>query len=731
MHDSRRELGLVASRKQNRCPASIRGQEDAVKRSFVLTAGLASLDRGRRVVSAAASQRRRALTPQRSPARCAGARSDRSAAAARRRSPACRASRTSSTSASVNGGVWKTTDYGRTWTPIFDDQPTGSIGAIAVAPSDPERHLRRQRRRAAAARPLRRRRHLQIHRRRQDLDPPRPARRPADSRTSSSTRAIPNRLFVAVLGHPYGPNAERGIFRSTDGGADVPEGALQGREHRRHPIVAVRSDESRHRLRRAVGGAAGPVGERRVDRHRRRHLQVDRRRHHLAPADRRPAAPKASSRPTSPSRRATRSRLYAVGRQSADRSASIAPTTPARHWTRDHHRHASRRAHRRRRSRRCPRSIRRIPTSSTSPAPSPTDRPTAARRGPAFRGAPGGDDYQRIWINPNNPNIILLASDQGAIITVNGGETWSSWYNQPTAQIYHVNADNAFPYRVCGGQQESGSACVASRGNDGEITFRDWHPVGVEEYGYAAPDPLEPDIVYGGKVTRFDRRTGQVAERRAQAGPARRLSARCAPRRSSSRRSIRTCCTSPRTRCGRPPTGGRSWTADQPRPDAQDLGDRPRASASIASSRHRQADAARRDLHGRAVAARHQPHLGRHRRRPDPRHRRRRHDTGRTSRRRQLEPVDEGVDHRRRPLRRAAPPTPPINTLRLDDLRPHIYRTHDGGKTWTEIVNGIPDGAPVNAVREDPKTQGPAVRRHRARGLRLASTTATTGSRCG
>ena len=107
---------------------------------------------------------------------------------------------------------------------------------------------------------------------------------------------------------------------------------------------------------------------------------------------------------------------------------------------------------------------------------------------------------------------MLMSSDQGAIITVNGGETWSSWYNQPTAQFYHVSTDNAFPYRVCGGQQESGSACVASRGDDGQITFRDWHPVGVEEYGYVAPDPLDPDIVYGGKVSRYDRRTGQVQQ---------------------------------------------------------------------------------------------------------------------------------------------------------------------------------------------------------------------------
>ena len=87
---------------------------------------------------------------------------------------------------------------------------------------------------------------------------------------------------------------------------------------------------------------------------------------------------------------------------------------------------------------------------------------------------------------------------------------WSDWYNQPTAQLYHVSADNAFPYRVCSGQQESGSVCISSRGNDGQVTVREWHPVGVEEYGNAVPDPLDPDIVFGGKVSRYDRRTGQV-----------------------------------------------------------------------------------------------------------------------------------------------------------------------------------------------------------------------------
>ena len=182
----------------------------------------------------------------------------------------------------------------------------------------------------------------------------------------------------------------------------------------------------------------------------------------------------------------------------------------------------------------------------------------------AFRGAPGGDDYQRIWIDPDRPDVMLLAADQGAIVTVNGGETWSSWYNQPTAQFYHVSTDNAFPYRVCGGQQESGSACVQSRGDDGQITFREWHPVGVEEYGYVAPDPLDPDIVYGGKVTRYDRRTGQAQNVSPQplrgAGLPRRPHAAgplLAGRPAASS-------TSRRTRSGRRPTAGAAGTPISP-----------------------------------------------------------------------------------------------------------------------------------------------------------------------
>ena len=123
------------------------------------------------------------------------------------------------------------------------------------------------------------------------------------------------------------------------------------------------------------------------------------------------------------------------------------------------------------------------------------------RRGATFtaiKGAPGGDVTTHLD-QPVHPEILLLAADQGAAVSVNGGKTWSSWYNQPTARSTTSATDNRFPYQVYGGQQESGSAAIASRGNDGPITFRDFHPVGTEEYGYVAPDPLDPNIVFGGR----------------------------------------------------------------------------------------------------------------------------------------------------------------------------------------------------------------------------------------
>ncbi|MGH8136046.1 MAG: glycoside hydrolase, partial [Steroidobacteraceae bacterium] len=130
------------------------------------------------------------------------------------------------------------------------------------------------------------------------------------------------------------------------------------------------------------------------------------------------------------------------------------------------------------------------------------------------KGGPGGDDYHYLWIDPQQPERMITAADQGAVVTVNGGRTWSSWYNQPTGQFYKLSADNAFPYRIYGGQQDSGTARVASRSDYGSITFRDWEPVGADERDYQIADPRDPEIVYGsglgGRLSMWNSRNGEV-----------------------------------------------------------------------------------------------------------------------------------------------------------------------------------------------------------------------------
>jgi len=131
-----------------------------------------------------------------------------------------------------------------------------------------------------------------------------------------------------------------------------------------------------------------------------------------------------------------------------------------------------------------------------------------------FKGAPGGDDYHFLWINPQDGRYMVVASDQGTAVTVDAGKTWSEWYNQPTGQFYHVATDNQFPYNIYSGQQDSGTIETESSSDFGEISFRDWHPVGGDERSYVVPDTADPNIVYvgglGGHISRYDNRTHQV-----------------------------------------------------------------------------------------------------------------------------------------------------------------------------------------------------------------------------
>lgn len=133
----------------------------------------------------------------------------------------------------------------------------------------------------------------------------------------------------------------------------------------------------------------------------------------------------------------------------------------------------------------------------------------------AFAGAPSGEDHHVLWIVPNDSQRILLGTDQGAEITVDGGKSWTDWFNQPTGQFYHLTTDNLFPYHAYAAQQDSGTVVVPNRSDFGEITYRDWYSAGGFESGYIAPDPLNPNTVYSigwyGIVLRLDRSTGQIA----------------------------------------------------------------------------------------------------------------------------------------------------------------------------------------------------------------------------
>lgn len=595
-----------------------------------------------------------------------------------------------------NGGVWKTTDFGRTWKPIFDDQPTGSIGDVAVAPSNPDVVY------VASGEGIQR----------PDLSVGNGVYRSNDAGKTWTHLGLAegqqigglaidptneNKVFAAVLGHPYGPNPERGVYRSIDGGKtwekvlykDENTGAVQvtidpvntnivyadlwaGRQGpwengewngpNSGLFKSTDGGATWQQLTRGLPTTAEGLG--RIG-------------FCIAPSD--------------PNRLFATVDAGAHGGiyRSDDGGQSWAKlNSDQRFWGRGDD-FAEIKVD--------PKNKDIVYTADVVVWKS-TDGGMSWN---AYRGAPGGDDYHRIWINPDHPEILLIACDQGAIITVNGGQTFSSWYNQPTAQFYHVSTDNAFPYNVYGGQQESGSVGISSRGNDGQITFHEWHPVGVEEYGYIAADPLDPNIIYGGKVTRYDKRTGQVqniAPEAITSGKYRFL--RTAP--------VLFSPVEPHTLffAGNvlfsTRDGGHSWKVISP--------DLSRESWDIPAS----------------VGIFNTPALQKMPRRgviytvaPSPL------DSNTI-----WAGTDDGLIHITRDggrtWKNVTPPGIPswskislidaghtdvntayaaVNGIRLDDMAPHIYKTHDGGKSWTAIDAGLPTD-PINVVREDTKRKG-------------------------
>ncbi len=595
-----------------------------------------------------------------------------------------------------NGGVWKTTDFGRTWKPIFDDQPTGSIGDVVVSPSNPNVIY------VGSGEGLQR----------PDLSVGDGIYKSTDGGKTWINTGLKdgqqigglaidpkneNRVFAAVLGHPYGPNTERGVYRTTNGGktwervlykdentgaiqvtidpnnaniiyADMwagrqgpwENGAWNGKESglfkstdggttwKKLTAGLPTTDQGLGR----IGFCIAPSNSNRL------YATVD--------AGKYGGIYRSDDAGESWSNINADERYWGRGSDFAEvkvdpKNADIVYTADVVTWK----------------------------------------SMDGGKNWAAFRGAPGGDDYHRIWINPDNPKIILIASDQGAIITVNGGETFSSWYNQATAQFYHVSADNDFPYNVYSGQQESGSVCIASRSNEGQITYRDWQPVAAEEYGYVVADPLNSNLVYGGKISRFDKRNGQSQNISPEAI------------RSGKYRFLRTAPVlfNPIDKktlyfagnvLFKTMDGGNKWDIISP--------DLSRETWDIPAVVGIYANNDMKKMPRRGVIYTVAPSYV------------------------DINTIWCGTDDGLIQLtkdggktwRNVTPPSiagwskislmdashtdvntayAAVNSIRLDDLHPHIYKTTNSGKTWIEIVNGLPND-PINVIKEDPKRKG-------------------------
>jgi photosystem II stability/assembly factor-like uncharacterized protein len=598
---------------------------------------------------------------------------------------------------SVNGGVWKTNDAGRTWKPIFDGQPVGSIGAIGVAPSNAnvvyvgsgEADMRSSisygngmYKSTDAGKTWA---HIGLE----------------DSRQIARIVVDPDdseKVFVAALGHAYGPNKERGVYRSNDGGTTWQQ-ILFKDENTGAIDLAMEPGNSKNmyaallQTRRPPWSIYAPSKGPGTGLYR----SKDGGEHweqltgHGLPSEELGRMGIAFA-PSNPKRiyliaDAKEGGLY----RSDDGGENWARVSKdARIWGRGWYF--------------CEVSVdSKDPDTVYVPNTSTYRSRDGGKTFTAIKGAPGGDDYHQLWIDPDNPQRMALGCDQGVIVTRNGGETWSSWYNQPTGQFYHVTTDNRFPYWVYGAQQDSGSAATPSRSNYRALNFHDWRPMEAGgESDYVAPDPVNPEIIYGGSVARQDfhneevrqipptltypgeyRRTwtlplvfseidphvlyfsAQVLFRTADGGsswqkispdltredpgvPANLDAATAADAPPSKRRGvIYTIAPSP-TRAGEIWVGTDDGLVQLTRDEGKTWNDvTPKELTAWSKVTH---IAASRFGVGRAYAA--------------------------------------------------------VDRHRLEDMQAYLYRTNDFGKTWQRVSNGIPEGSFLNCVREDPKVAG-------------------------
>lgn len=596
----------------------------------------------------------------------------------------------------VGGGVWKTEDAGRTWKPIFDSQRVASIGAIAVAPSDAnviyvgsgEADMRSS---ISVGNGMYKSTDAGKTWKQIGL---------SDSRQIARILVDPhdaNRVFVAALGHAYGPNQERGVFRSKDGGAhwqkvlfhDENTGAIDlalepgnpktifaALWQTRRPPWSIyppsngpgselyRSNDGGDHWQ-AVGGGLPTEGLGRMgaafapSNPKRVYLIVDAKEGGVYRSD----DGGQNWQQVSKDRRVW-------GRGWYFNEVTVDPKNP---------------------------DIVYVPNTSIYRSVD------GGKSFSVFKGDPTGPDYHELWIDPDDSKRMVLSCDQGAVVTHTGGETWSSWLNQATGQFYHVATDNQFPYWVYGAQQDSGAAATASASKYRFLNFHDWRPLEAGgENGYIAPDPLNPGVIFGGFVDRQDLNNEQV-----QAMPPT-IAHEGAFRRTWTLPLVFSPLDAHVLYFGsqilfRTEDGGDSWQAISPDLTREDPG--VPANLDPATSADAPKGKRRGVIYtiGPSYVKEGEIWAGT--------------DDGQI----QLT-QDEGknwtnvtppevtswskVTHIEASHSDSGTAYAAVDRHRLEDYQPYLYRTRDFGKSWQRVSSGIPDGSFLNCVREDPFRKG-------------------------
>ncbi|MGA8310611.1 MAG: YCF48-related protein, partial [Terriglobales bacterium] len=602
----------------------------------------------------------------------------------------------------TGGGVWKTTDGAVTWTSVFDKQGTSAIGSLAIAPSDTnivyvgtgEACIRGNISHGDGVY--------------KTLDGGKTWKNVGlrDSRAIGRVIVDPRNadiVFVAALGHPYGPNSERGIFRTIDGGKtwekvlykDENTGGIDVAfdphnsniifaslwEARRTPWSLVSGGPGSGLYRSNDGGSTW----KRLEEH---------------------GLPKGPYGKIGVAVAANSERVYALIEAHEGglyRSDDGGETWDLVNGNRSYQQRAWYYMH-----------VIADPQDPDTAYVANVDFYKSNDAGRTFNKVkvPHGDNHG-MWIDPKNPRRMIVSNDGGVTVSLDGGKTWTNQLNQPTAQFYHVITDNRSPYYVYGAQQDNSTIAIASRSDNATIDRPEWYDVGGGEAGYIAPYPPDPNIVYAGdyqgKITRFDKRTGQLKNITVQPEISDGEGAANLEHRFQWTAPIVISPNDPNTlyhggeRLFKTTDGGMHWEAISPDLTRNDKSKQQPSGGSI------NIDDTGTEYYDTIFAVVESPqdkdliwagtddgliHLtrdgGKNWSNVTPK------DLPEWSRISLIEasPFDAGTAY------------VAVDRHQNDDMHPYIYKTGDYGKTWSRITKGIPDNTFVRAVREDPKRRG-------------------------